>query len=126
MFGALGRVASRRPWFIIAGWLFFAGLVLAFAPALEATTDQSEFLPSDYESIQAAELQAEAFDFVVQRFHEIRTAAPETEVLSAALTEIDGATSGRCVRGSTWRVAHGTRRSTLSTSCATREPRRPS
>ncbi|MDE0775594.1 MAG: MMPL family transporter [Nocardioides sp.] len=61
MFGALGRVASRRPWFIIAGWVVFAGLVISLAPTLEATTDQSEFLPSDYESIQAAELQAEAF-----------------------------------------------------------------
>lgn len=61
MFSALGRIASRRPWFVIAGWVVFAVVVVAFAPPLEATTDQSEFLPSDYESIQAAELQAEAF-----------------------------------------------------------------
>jgi putative drug exporter of the RND superfamily len=61
MFAALGRVASRRPWFVIAAWIVFAALVVAFAPKLEATTDQADFLPRHYESIQAAELQAEAF-----------------------------------------------------------------
>lgn len=61
MFAALGRLASRRPWHIIAAWLVFAGLVIAFAPQQEATTDQSEFLPRHYESIKAAEIQAEAF-----------------------------------------------------------------
>ncbi|WP_134738228.1 MMPL family transporter [Nocardioides sp. 503] len=61
MFAALGRLASRRPWYVIAAWVVFAGLVIALAPKLEATTDQSEFLPRHYESIKAAELQAEAF-----------------------------------------------------------------
>ncbi len=46
---------------MIAGWVVFAALVVGFAPALETTTDQSEFLPDDYESIQAAEIQADAF-----------------------------------------------------------------
>lgn len=61
MFAALGRLASRRPWHIIAAWLVFAGLVIAFAPQQEATTDQSEFLPRHYESIKAAEILAKAF-----------------------------------------------------------------
>lgn len=61
MFGALGRLASRRPWFVILGWVVFAGVVVSFAPTLEPTTDQSEFLPESYESIEAATLQAEAF-----------------------------------------------------------------
>lgn len=61
MFRALGRVASRRPWFVIAGWILFAGLVIALAPKFEATQDQADFLPRHYESIKAAELQQEEF-----------------------------------------------------------------
>lgn len=61
IFTGLGRLASRRPWYVIAAWVVFAGLVIALAPTQEATTDQSEFLPRHYESIKAAELQAEAF-----------------------------------------------------------------
>jgi putative drug exporter of the RND superfamily len=61
VFSALGRLASRRPWFVIVGWIVFAGVVLALAPQLKATNDQSEFLPDHYESIRAATLQGEAF-----------------------------------------------------------------
>ena len=61
MFGALGRLASRRPWFVIAAWVVFAGLVIALAPAFKATQDQAEFLPDHYESIRAFTLQDEAF-----------------------------------------------------------------
>ncbi|GAA4698063.1 MMPL family transporter [Nocardioides conyzicola] len=61
MFAFLGRLASRRPWFVILGWVVFAALVIAFAPKLTATQDQSDFLPKHYESIQAANLQEDAF-----------------------------------------------------------------
>jgi putative drug exporter of the RND superfamily len=61
VFAALGRLASRRPWIVVASWVVFAAVVVAFAPSLQTTTDQSEFLPEDYESIQAANRQAEAF-----------------------------------------------------------------
>jgi RND superfamily putative drug exporter len=61
MFGALGRLCSRRPWFVIAAWIVFAGLVIALAPAFKATQDQAEFLPDHYESIRAYTLQEEAF-----------------------------------------------------------------
>ncbi|MBJ7357354.1 MMPL family transporter [Nocardioides sp.] len=61
MFAALGRLASRRPWYVIAVWVLFAGLVIAFAPSLKTTTDQAEFLPEKYESIKAATLQADEF-----------------------------------------------------------------
>ena len=61
MFGALGRLASRRPWYVIGAWLVFVVLVVALAPKFESTQDQADFLPRHYESIKAAELQAEAF-----------------------------------------------------------------
>jgi RND superfamily putative drug exporter len=61
MFGALGRFVSRRPWYVIGAWVVLAVLVAATAPSLTTTTDQSEFLPDHYESIKAAEIQAEEF-----------------------------------------------------------------
>jgi putative drug exporter of the RND superfamily len=61
MFGALGRFVSRRPWYVIGAWVVLAAVVLLTAPGLETTTDESEFLPDHYESIKAAEVQAEKF-----------------------------------------------------------------
>ena len=61
MFASLGRLVSRHPWFVILGWIVVAVVVVATAPKLAATSDQSEFLPSHYESIKAATLQQKAF-----------------------------------------------------------------
>ncbi|MBB3041363.1 MMPL family transporter [Nocardioides soli] len=61
MFAALGRLTSRRPWFVIAAWVVIAILVAAFAPALTTTQEESEFLPDHYESVQAAQIQEEQF-----------------------------------------------------------------
>ncbi|MCW2780447.1 MAG: hypothetical protein JWR35_896 [Marmoricola sp.] len=61
MFAALGRIATRRPWFVILGWIIVSVVVIATAPKLSSTSDQSEFLPKHYESIKAANLQQEAF-----------------------------------------------------------------
>lgn len=61
MFGALGRFVSRRPWYVVGAWVVLAAVVVALAPALETTSDQSEFLPDKYESIKAMELQDEKF-----------------------------------------------------------------
>ena len=61
MFGALGKIAARRPWIVIGVWLIAAVGIVATAPALQSTQDQSEFLPRHYESVKALELQQEAF-----------------------------------------------------------------
>lgn len=61
MFGALGRFVSRHPWYVVGAWVVIAVLVVATAPKLETTTDQSEFLPEHYESIQAMTVQEEKF-----------------------------------------------------------------
>ncbi|WP_193609499.1 MMPL family transporter [Nocardioides lijunqiniae] len=99
MFAALGRLASRRPWYVIAAWVVFAGLVIALAPKLEATTDQSEFLPRHYESIKAAELQAEAFPdtnssvggIIVFDREDGESLTPEdVAAANAAMTEVQG------------------------------------
>ncbi|HJQ04354.1 MAG TPA: MMPL family transporter, partial [Nocardioides sp.] len=61
MFAALGRFVSQKPWWVVGAWLLIAGLVIAFAPGLKSTTDQSSFLPSKYESIKAANTMAAEF-----------------------------------------------------------------
>ncbi|MFI1914963.1 MMPL family transporter [Nocardia sp. NPDC020380] len=61
MFSRLGRFVVRFPWLVIAAWLIAIVAVVATAPKLTATTDQSDFLPSHYESIQAMDLQQKAF-----------------------------------------------------------------
>jgi RND superfamily putative drug exporter len=61
VFASLGRMAARHPWYVILGWIIVSGVVIATAPKLSATSDQSEFLPSHYESIKAATLQQKAF-----------------------------------------------------------------
>ncbi len=61
MFASLGRLAARHPWFVILGWIVVSVVIVATAPKLSPTSDQSEFLPSHYESIQAATLQQKAF-----------------------------------------------------------------
>lgn len=61
MFKALGRIVSHHPWYVIGAWVVIAVVVSAFAPALQTTSEQSEFLPDHYESIQAIELQTDKF-----------------------------------------------------------------
>ncbi|WP_051174857.1 MMPL family transporter [Nocardia exalbida] len=61
MFARLGAVVVHNPWKVIGLWLLLTIAVVAAAPELKSTTDQSAFLPSHYESIQALELQQKAF-----------------------------------------------------------------
>ena len=63
MFAALARLVTvgKRPWIVLGLWIVAAVGIISTAPALTSTTDQAEFLPSHYESIKAATLQAEAF-----------------------------------------------------------------
>lgn len=61
MFAALGRLTSRRPWFVIAAWVVLAAVVVLLAPGIQTTTEESEFLPDHYESIRAATLQEQHF-----------------------------------------------------------------
>ena len=61
MFATLGRLASRRPWYVIGAWVVATILLVILAPSVDSTTDQADFLPDKYESIKATNLVTEAF-----------------------------------------------------------------
>ncbi|TDE27341.1 MMPL family transporter [Actinomadura sp. 6K520] len=61
MFARLARFVVRHPWWTIAAWLAAAIVIIAFSPKLSTESDQGEFLPSGYESVQAVELAEKAF-----------------------------------------------------------------
>ena len=61
MFHRIGRSVVRHPVWTIVVWLVATVGIVFTAPDLPSSTDQSSFLPKDYESIQAAEVQQEAF-----------------------------------------------------------------
>ncbi|MDF8262719.1 MMPL family transporter [Luteipulveratus flavus] len=57
MFAKLGKGVVRHPWWVIGAWVLLAAVVIATAPKLTTTNDESDFLPKHYESIKAAQLQ---------------------------------------------------------------------
>ncbi|MFC5722572.1 MMPL family transporter [Streptomyces gamaensis] len=61
MFRRVGRFAVHRPWLTIAAWIIAAVALVMLAPGLKSTTDETEFLPSHYESVQAGKVQEAAF-----------------------------------------------------------------
>ncbi|HZD67347.1 MAG TPA: MMPL family transporter [Actinomycetes bacterium] len=61
MFAWIARVVVRRPLLTILVWVVAAVIVVAFAPSLRTSSEQSSFLPDHYESIQAINLAQKAF-----------------------------------------------------------------
>ncbi|MFF4838344.1 MMPL family transporter [Streptomyces sp. NPDC001315] len=61
MFRRIGNAAVRHPIWTIAAWLIAAVAIVATAPSLPSSSDESSFLPKSYESIKAADLQEKAF-----------------------------------------------------------------
>src|SRR5215472_14583 len=60
LFAWLGRAVVRHPWRVIALWVIAAAAVILTSPGLPSTTNESSFLPKDYESIRAMDLQDKA------------------------------------------------------------------
>lgn len=63
MFARLARFVVYNPWKVIAAWVLVSIGIAVFAPALSSVVqrDQTNFLPSSYESVQAGELAEQAF-----------------------------------------------------------------
>ena len=99
MFAALGRFVTRFRWYVIAAWVLLAVVVVALAPALTSTQDESEFLPKHYESIRAAQVQEDEFPAQFQPGAIMvfdRTDGGElTAADSAEVTEVVGALDAR-------------------------------
>jgi RND superfamily putative drug exporter len=61
VFGWLGRTVVRHPWWTIVAWLVAAAAAIALAPKLNTQSNQQDFLPTKYESVQAGKLADKAF-----------------------------------------------------------------
>lgn len=63
MFGRLARFVVGHPWWVIGGWVVIAVLVLTLSPQLVDYTSNNNttFLPSSYESVQALQVAARYF-----------------------------------------------------------------
>jgi len=59
----LGSFITRNRWWVIAVWVVIAIVITAFSPKLSSVTssDQTSFLPSKYESVQAQKIGDKAF-----------------------------------------------------------------
>lgn len=61
MFKSIGRAVVRHPWWTIGIWVVVGAALVALAPTVKPSSDQSDFLPDKYEAVQAVELQEKAF-----------------------------------------------------------------
>src|SRR5580700_11965806 len=61
LFAWLGRAVVRHPWRVIALWVIAAAAVILTSPGLPSNSNESSFLPKNYESIRAMDLQDKAF-----------------------------------------------------------------
>ncbi len=61
MFSRLGKFVTAHPWRVIGTWIAAAAVIVAFAPGLPTSTNESDFLPRHYESIQAQNVRTESF-----------------------------------------------------------------
>ena len=86
MFGRLGRFVVHNPWKIIVGWIVAAVALVALGPQLSSVTNdnQSSFLPSKYESIQAKNALDAAFPLATGQVATIVIRPVGTGTLSAA------------------------------------------
>jgi len=97
MFARLARLVVHHPWRVVLAWIVAAVAIIGFAPTLTSTSDESSFLPTHYESIQAQQLQEDAFPsaaapaalIVVER----QDGGPLTDADSAQVTGIATALS---------------------------------
>lgn len=63
MLQKLGTFITKWRWIVIAVWVIAAGVIINFSPKLAdvSSTDQSSFLPSHYESVEAQKISEKYF-----------------------------------------------------------------
>ncbi|WP_235735751.1 MMPL family transporter [Nocardioides alcanivorans] len=98
MFERIGRGVVHHPWLTIVAWFVVTAAVVLSAPQLSTTQDQADFLPSTYESAQAAEIAEEAFPEIREPAailvfkHADGTAMSDSDVAAASgiVDQLDG------------------------------------
>lgn len=86
LFDRLGRFVVSRPWWIIGAWVVAGFLIVLMAPQLATFTsnNNSSFLPSSYESVQAQAVAAKYFPSSSGATGTIAVSANNGGVLSTA------------------------------------------
>jgi putative drug exporter of the RND superfamily len=86
MFKQISRLVIAHPWRVIATWVVLGAVVVALAPKLSTYTsnNNSSFLPSSYQSVQALEAAEHYFPPLAQASGLIVVSAKDGGVLSAA------------------------------------------
>ncbi len=97
MFGWLGRTVVRHPWWTIVAWLVAAAAAIALAPKLDTHSDQQDFLPTKYESIQGAKLADKAFPNGSQKTNNELMVVKRSD--GGALTDADQQKIGQVAAG---------------------------
>ncbi|HVX19829.1 MAG TPA: MMPL family transporter [Acidimicrobiales bacterium] len=86
MFTKLGRVVVGHPWWVIGAWVVGAVLLVTLSPQLVKYTsnNNSSFLPSSYESVQALQVADKYFPSTAQASGTVVVSADDGGVLSTA------------------------------------------
>ena len=84
-FKKLGDIVVSHPWWVIAAWIVAGVLVIFLSPSLVTFTsnNNSSFLPSSYESVQAQNVATQYFPSVAGASGTIVVSATDGGVLSA-------------------------------------------
>ncbi len=85
-FKKLGHAVTTHPWLVIGAWIAAGVVVLALSPQIVSFTsnNNSSFLPSSYESVQASQVAAKYFPAQAQASGLIVVNRPDGNVLSTS------------------------------------------
>jgi RND superfamily putative drug exporter len=84
MFHRIGRTVVRHPIWTIVAWIVAAVAIFVTAPTIVSNSNESSFIPSSYESIQAMNLQEKAFPAAFTPAAEILFQRVDGQPLTAA------------------------------------------
>jgi RND superfamily putative drug exporter len=85
-FKKLGHLVTAHPWLVVASWIAGGVVVLALSPQIVTFTsnNNSSFLPSSYESVQASQVAAKYFPAQAQASGVVVVSATSGAALSSA------------------------------------------
>lgn len=111
MLNKLGTFITKNRWWVIATWVVFVVVITAFAPKLSSvtSTDQTSFLPSKYESVQAIKIGEKAFPqtkddteiLLIKRQDGGKLTATDQQAIQTLATKLQAANIDRIVAVST-------------------------